>query len=757
MPKVLFACDTATISKSNWSVVYVSSEELSGEGLYNGNAQHCIDEKPLTFWHSQWKDSTYDYPHEIIIDLGALHPINGFSFQTRNDTRNGRIKDFEFYTSTDNLNWNFPQAVGALSYPNPENDVQQTAYYYFGTVSARYVRLIGLNSISGDKFVMLAELNIYQDTVCGASGKNNQIITFPKISKQLSTATPISLQASSTSGLPIAYTIVSGPATVQGNTLTLNGTSGIVTIQASQNGNEQYYPAVKEITFDVIDLSEYSPQITTNHTNTVMMNQLHPYLLQANVTINEEEYLTIDSVVYTIGNKALVAKQKNNNFCTWWTPETYGNNTITILATASNGNTTEETIILNVQNQTSDMTAVAFDGGVIDFGSIGSQWYYGTYELPQFVGVFDSISADFSVSCPNVSGGCDDWDRLAWVEIKTPSGQWVELFRYITPYGVACNHSLDVTDYASLLQGKVEFRMFIETWGSGGWQLNLKLNYFAGTPTYLYSSVEELWKGTYDFGNPLNLQPMDTLTIVGVEGTEYAKIRLVTTGHGWGENNTGNAAEFYHAKHHLYIDNKETFEQDLWTKCDPNPDGCSPQYGTYKYNRAGWCPGAIARPYFYDITPYLAKIPFQLSYIFQTSYQDKCHPNNPNCITGITCKDCNDGYNPMYRIGGYIIRLGNNPLSLNIPEYPIVKTSEFNISVYPNPSAGTFRIQTTSECGQIGCRIIDISGRTLKTYFFADKAQLESHLFNITSLEKGVYFIQLYNKQTFTVKKIIFQ
>jgi parallel beta-helix repeat protein len=58
---------------------------------------------------------------------------------------------------------------------------------------------------------------------------------------------PFSLSASSTAGLPVNYRIVSGPATVAGNQLTIGG-AGIVLIEASQNGNEVFLPA-SPITF----------------------------------------------------------------------------------------------------------------------------------------------------------------------------------------------------------------------------------------------------------------------------------------------------------------------------------------------------------------------------------------------------------------------------------------------------------------------------------------------------------------------------
>ena len=41
----------------------------------------------------------------------------------------------------------------------------------------------------------------------------------------------------------------------------------------------------------------------------------------------------------------------------------------------------------------------------------------------------------------------------------------------MTPYNVGCTHSIELTDYESIMQGEVEFRMFIDTWGTG-WLAN---------------------------------------------------------------------------------------------------------------------------------------------------------------------------------------------------------------------------------------------------------------------------------------------
>ncbi len=81
-------------------------------------------------------------------------------------------------------------------------------------------------------------------TVLGAGqGPQNQTITFPTIANKVTTDAPFTLSATATSGLPVSYQIVSGPATVSGNTVTLGGTTGTVVVRASQAGNSSWNAA----------------------------------------------------------------------------------------------------------------------------------------------------------------------------------------------------------------------------------------------------------------------------------------------------------------------------------------------------------------------------------------------------------------------------------------------------------------------------------------------------------------------------------
>ncbi|MFB0923799.1 MAG: peptide-N-glycosidase F-related protein [Vicingaceae bacterium] len=592
---------------------------------------------------------------------------------------------------------------------------------------------------------------------------SDQTITFDPISDKYSSDAPFFAHAEASTGMAITYSIISGPATVTDSTITLTGTQGTVVVKAEQLGDATFNPISTTQSFYVLDLNTIYPVVLTKLTDAypIEMPVLNAYPLYASATTDEPTQLSITNIEFEIDGTPITTTQENGYYFAWWTPASIGNYNVYAKATSSNGNITVDTVNVNVVNTASTQNVQTFNGDLVAFGWGANRTFYGTYTLPQSIGAYDQIIANFSVTCPGapVTGACDDWDRLAYVEYKAPDGTWMELFRYITPYGVACNHSIDVTDYASLLHGDIELRMFIDTWGTGGWDIHLDLDYVAGTPLYLYSDIQEVWHGSYNFGNPTNLQPCDTVSVDFSPNVQKATFRLTTTGHGWGNNNTNNAAEFYNATHNFHINGASTYSQYLWNTCNPNPDNCTGQAGTWQYNRAGWCPGAIAPPHTYDLTPQIGNAPFDFSYVFKTSYQDLCHPNNPSCYVGLptgsgqTCSDCNAGYNPFYQVGAYIISFSNSPLATGLSG--IAEQENFEIDLFPNPNNGIFKMDLTKDMGKVVVTVNDVTGATAKTYYFQNKFELNNYQFDISALSKGTYFIHVKTTHQSSVKTVV--
>ncbi|HYG81583.1 MAG TPA: MBG domain-containing protein, partial [Pyrinomonadaceae bacterium] len=100
-----------------------------------------------------------------------------------------------------------------------------------------------------------------------AATKAAQTITFDLLPSKTYGEAPFALSATSSSGMPVTFQLVSGPATLAGNKLTLTG-AGKVTARATQAGNINYNaaPAVARV-FDV----------TSAHPNIALRNLAFAY------------------------------------------------------------------------------------------------------------------------------------------------------------------------------------------------------------------------------------------------------------------------------------------------------------------------------------------------------------------------------------------------------------------------------------------------------------------------------------------------
>jgi hypothetical protein len=95
----LFSPSGATLARTNW----VASVDSFEPGTPAANA---IDASTSSIWHTTWSASIAPLPHALTVDLGTSMQIGGFTYLPRQDgSVNGQIKGYNFYTSTDGVNW----------------------------------------------------------------------------------------------------------------------------------------------------------------------------------------------------------------------------------------------------------------------------------------------------------------------------------------------------------------------------------------------------------------------------------------------------------------------------------------------------------------------------------------------------------------------------------------------------------------------------------------------------------------------------
>ena len=157
-----------------------------------------------------------------------------------------------------------PQSVSGIGGQSASFSVTATGS---GTLSYQWskdgVPISGATSSTLDLTgLLLTDAGSYTVRVSNAAGgitsnaatltvtKLDQTITFTQPANRPFAATPISLSAASGAGLPVTFSIVSGPASLSGSSLTPTGT-GMITVRASQAGNATYNAASVDQTFTV--------------------------------------------------------------------------------------------------------------------------------------------------------------------------------------------------------------------------------------------------------------------------------------------------------------------------------------------------------------------------------------------------------------------------------------------------------------------------------------------------------------------------
>ena len=636
---------------------------------------------------------------------------------------------------------------------------------------------IGLTPGSGDKFdpAMWDKIFMLNSGWCGfdnliirhfPGGLDAQFIDFADINDQLVYNEPITLQATATSGLPVSFEVLQGPATVEGNILTLTGEEGLVKVRASQPGDGTQWqpaPAVNR-SFYVVDPENYAPQMTIRRpyegTKVYMPDFENPVMVVLSAYIDHGTVLKFEEVKCEVDGQELLLKTdypdnpNNGYWYTTWTPSGPGTYNMTISITQTGGKVTTASNTFEVTTNYNDMVVSAMNGEMMATTSQFTD--HGEYVFPTHVNAFNAINLHYLHNC--VNGNCNTYDHISYVRVKNYRGEWVELCRYITPFGVECIDDLDVTDFTFVLQGLVEFEYYSEQYQTGeGYNPTAVFEYTKGTPEYPYVDMQEIWYGNYAFGDYADLCPVPLRKVGFDPCVEKAKLQITTSGHNWsdtgnGAYNTGNAAEFYEATHNININGATAYTQHLWEACSPNPAGCQPQNGTWTYARAGWCPGSMSMVWNYSLDEYLPDGGADLIYEFDPTYVDQCHPNYPDCVSGQnSCPNCDNSSNPILRVSAKLVTYSHNTdILMDVPQFPNVDKDPFEVTITPNPARDRMTLTTNYDKGFATVRIINAQGAMVRKFNMKDSATID-----VSDLSAGVYLVHVIGSQVVTRKVVI--
>jgi hypothetical protein len=232
-------------SSSGLTITYFSSNTTVA--TVSGNTVTIVGGGTTTITAAQTGNNNYNAALNVQQTLTINKIAQSITFDALSDKTYGDIPFTVAATSTSGL---------AVAYASSNNAV--------ATVSGNTITIVGagittITASQGGNANYLAATEVQRTLTIG---KASQTITFATPEDKNFSDADFNLSASASSGLGVTYQVVSGPASIVGSTVTLNKTLGIVSIQASQSGDNNYLPALDVVRdFNVVCKAD-APQAT---------------------------------------------------------------------------------------------------------------------------------------------------------------------------------------------------------------------------------------------------------------------------------------------------------------------------------------------------------------------------------------------------------------------------------------------------------------------------------------------------------------
>jgi len=288
--------------------------------------------------------------------------------------------------------------------------------------------------------------------------------------------------------------------------------------------------------------------------------------------------------------------------------------------------------------------------------------------------------------CPGSPQYCSDWDYTVQTMVMTPGGDTLELGRFITPYAKGTRmpanwtgvYKFDVTDYYPLLRNSATVRVHYSGY-SGGFTADVKFAFIEGTPPRDVVGITRVWKGGYNYGHgsvAIN-DALDNVSLTAPANAVSAEAKFTITGHGGDDQG---CAEFCQNTYTLNLNNSQLVQQNFWRN-DCGFNHLYPQSGTWVFDRAGWCPGDLIRPYSHVLTGVTANSNFTLNATFPA----------------YTSTTVNGGSPASYIIENNVVYYAgfNHTLDASLEEILTPTNDETFFRLNPNGSKPVIRVRNT--------------------------------------------------------------
>ncbi len=136
-----------------WKIVQFSDETEQYPAI------NTIDGDERSMWHTPWSGNVKPHPHYIVVDLGEVLNLNGFTYTPRaGGNKGGTVFKYSFYVSMNGKNWTVVPGPGEFS--NIKNNPVKQKVIFDKTYPARFIKFISLSDINNDKWASVGELGV---------------------------------------------------------------------------------------------------------------------------------------------------------------------------------------------------------------------------------------------------------------------------------------------------------------------------------------------------------------------------------------------------------------------------------------------------------------------------------------------------------------------------------------------------------------------------------------------------------------------
>ncbi len=199
----------------------------------------------------------------------------------------------------------------------------------------------------------------------------------------------------------------------------------------------------------------------------------------------------------------------------------------------------------------------------------------------------------------------DKWDRAGDVRLVREGEPDAEIVKFVTSYGGATGHEVEVTELAPLLRGRCTIEGFVDTWVDPAWRMDVSLTFVPDS-----AAQDPDWCLPVAFEPSVTRERMDAgplrAAVTVPAGLTRVALEYLVSGHC---TDGVDADEFISKDNVIAVDGTEGLRFRPWrADCRDfrpvNPYCRRWSDGTWScdYSRSGWCPGDKVLPVEADLT-----------------------------------------------------------------------------------------------------------------------------------------------------------